>query len=443
MGPLALLPSDQTVSTSDEQARNHKSADDKIELSHAAGANALSKEVSVMLGAGDDSLKLTNIAAASNIEAGASFKGGEGTDTLNITDGDVLSAVTGKQFAEFETLDLGDGEDTYDLAHLASTNTIASVAVNADLAGAATVSNVAEGATIDFGATTTSGLTVNQKDAGAGSPDDVIAVNASAKAGVTVASVDLNDIETVNVSSMSTGTNQTHTFSVLAADEATKVTVDASTAGLTISDLEADSMVLFDASASAMAVSVTNGAAATFTATSGVAFNMGQAADTVDLTNADTAGAGLEFVVTGNGKGDAITLSAAGNVEHVVYKAQSDSTSADFDSVTNFAANEDKIDIKAFGFTGAADDAVLSKNVGNAGFSTDTNGDVQITSAAAGNFFSDGGIDRAVAEYDDGTDVWVFVDADKNGDFNADGDMVIKLAGANGAGLDAADFIFS
>lgn len=416
------------------------SADDTITLSHVAAANALSKEVAVALGAGNDTLKITGLTAANNIEAGASFKGGAGTDSLNVTAGAVIDATTGKQFSEFETLELGGGSGTYDLAHLASTNTIGSVAVNAALGGNTVVSNVPEAASVDFGASTGANtLIVNQKDAGAGSPDDVIAVNASAKAGVTVASVDLNDIETVNVSSMSTGTNQTHTFSVLAADEATKVTVDASTAGLTITDLEADSMVLFDASASAMAVSVTTGAEA-FSATSGVAFNMGQGADTVNLTGATTAGAGLEFVVTGNGGADAITLSAGGQVEHVVYKAQSDSTSADFDTVTTFTVNEDKIDIKAIGFTGQADDAVLNK--ANAGFSVDANGDVQVTSAVAGNFFNDAGIDRGVAILDDTNNTYVFVDADKNGDFNSDGDMVIKVAGS-GLGLDAADFIFS
>lgn len=415
---------------------------ESITLAQAAGANALSSKVAVDLGTGDDTLSITNLTAAANIQAGATFKGGEGSDTLNVRDGAVIDATTGAQFTGFEVLDVAGGTGTYNASFLAAGNTITKLAVSADLAAGVTVTNLPEAAGVEFGATTTSGLTVNQKDAGAGSPDDVIGVTIDGKTAITVASVDLNDIETVNVASKSAGTSITHVATALVADEATKMSVDASTAGLTITNLEADAVVLFDASASAKAVSVTTGAD-TFNATSGVAFNLGQAADTIVLTGANTsAGAAtdLDFIVTGNGLGDTITLSAAGQVEHVKYLAQSDSTAADFDKVGNFTTTEDKLDLKAFGFTGTADDAVLTVA---AGVTLNAAGDIEVSAAAAGNFFNDAGIDRGVAEAVVGANLYVFVDVNKDGDFSADADMVVELTGINAAGFAVGDVIFA
>lgn len=443
----AGLTASTAVATAAGLAITTGAGKDTITLAQAAAASALSSKVAVDLGAGDDTLVISNLNAATNIQAGASFKGGEGTDTLNVVNGALLDATTGKQFSGFEVLGLNGSSGTFDAGVLASTNTIGSVVVGAALGGNVTINNLAEGATVVFNASTGANtLTVNQKDAGAGSPDDVINATIDGKAAITVADVDFNDIETVNVSATSVGTNITHIASVLAADEATKITVDASTAGLTIGDLEADSLVLFDASASAKAVSVTTGAD-TFNANSGVAFKLGAGDDVLDLTGANTkaAAGALDFVITGGAGADTITLAVARTgVDHVVYLAQTDSTAAKFDSVTNFTTAEDKIDLKAFGFTGAADDALLAKTTGvsiNA-----VTGAVEVTDAVAGNFFNDAGIDRAVAVWDAGADVYVFVDVNKDGDFSADGDLVIKLTGgADGAGAVPVigDFIFA
>lgn len=419
---------------------------DSVTLAQAAGANALTNKVAVDLGAGNDTLKITNLTAAGDITDGASFKGGEGTDTLNIVNGAVLDATRGKLFSGFETLDLAGSTGTFDLGLLAANNTISSLKVSALTTGAVTVNNLAEAASVTIGAAINAGgLSVNQKDAGAGSPDDVLNVTFDSRTALTTTGgIDINDIETVNINATSTGTSITQTVTALAADEATKVTVNASTAGIILDGVSMDSLVLFDASESVKSVRLD--AANAYNATAGVAIKGGSANDTIDLTGATTAAAGaaLDFVITGNGGADAITLPGAGGRDDVVYLAQADSTAADFDSITTFVTTEDKINLKAFGFTGAADDAVISTTAAAKGVSVNTSGDIEVTSAAAGNFFNDAGIDRAVAVVDDGTDTWVFADVNNDGDYSAGADLVVKLVGLTGGTVPVvADFIFA
>jgi hypothetical protein len=417
---------------------------DSVTLAQAAGANAITNESSVDLGGGNDTLAITNLTAATDIEEGALFKGGDGTDVLNIVNGAVLDADTGPAFSGFETFSLNGSTGTFDLVNLVANNTIASLSVTKATTGLVTVNNLAEAATVTIGAAINAGgLVINQKDAGAGSPNDVMTIAFNSKTALdTTGDIDINDIETVNVNVQSSGTNITHEVDSLTADQATTVNVNASTAILNLKNLEADALVLFDASASVKGITVVTGAD-TFVATSGVLFKGGAAADTFDLTGADTgaAGAGLDFIVQGGGGGDSIILPAAGGEDHARYTAQSDSTATDFDGITNFTTAEDKLDLKAFGFGGTADDAVVTVA---AGVSINAGGDVEVTTAASQNFFNDGGIDRAVAEFDAGADLLIFVDVNKNGDFDAAGDLVIQLTGVGAvAGFDVGDVLFS
>lgn len=405
---------------------------DSVTLAQANTANSLSSNTNVDLGAGDDTLSISLLQTADRIQAGAALAGGEGTDTLNVQYGAVINATTGAQFSGFEVVDLNGGQGIYNLANLEANNTVSSLAVSAALVGTTTVNNLAEGATVNIGAALTGGLTINQKDAGAGSPDDVLDVTVDARAGITTGgNLDINDIETVNLSVKGTGstTTQTHTITTLTADEATKITIDASDANATIGSLVAESAVLVDASASAEDVSITT--TDVFSATSGVSFKGGEGDDSIILTGATTAGTGVSFVVEGGAGSDAITLSTAETKEdQVVYSAQSDSSATDFDSITNFNTTEDKVDLSAFGFEGQADDAILTKAGAWAnGISLNASGDIEVTDAVAGNFFNDVGIDRGVAVVDAGTDTYAFVDVNKDGDFSAAEDMVIKFVG--------------
>lgn len=402
------------------------SGKDSISINTAAAAGVLNKLTTADLMGGDDTLTIGALTAATDIASGAAFAGGDGSDTLIIANAAVVNATTGKQFNGFETFATANG--TVDMDNLGSTNTIGTVALGA-LAGGVVLNDVAESTALAFTASTgAQTVAFNQKNAGAGSPDDVVnvAIVGSTTGSRVVNSLDINDIETVNVSS-SGGSTTTQTFTTFIADEATKITA-AAAAKLTFTDLQAASLVLFDGSASTSNLVVD--AQDAFAAQSGIAFIGGAGADTIDLTGSTAGGAGLAFQVTGNAGSDTITLPAGGRQDNVVFLAQGDSTTTKFDKIGTFVTTEDKIVLSAFGFTGASAGAL--KSVANANVTINgTTGEITVATAARVNFFDDSGVDRGVAFTDGavGGNRHLFVDVDKNGDFDPAVDMAIEITG--------------
>lgn len=398
--------------------------------------------------AGNDAARMGGTLTTADV-----LDGGEGTDTIGVTAGGTL--VTGLQVTGFETLDIGGADinaNTFDVSKLSGITTLkVGSAINATVGSDVIVNNLAKGAAVEIGASLgavpADSLTINVKDAGAGSPNDSINVALNARTAITTGGdLVIADIETVNLSATSVGTGVTHALSNLTTAQATSVNVNASTAGATISDLDALALVRFDASASVKSVSVTTGADA-FSATGGTAFILGQGNDTLVLTGATSASAGTDFLITGGKGGDAITLSAAGQVEVLKYvaddsKAGVTSGSNNFDSVATFVTGEDKIDLSAFGFTGTS---VASVRTGAAATINVTTGEVNAANTA--NFFGAGADQRAVTIVDVGvgpSDVWVYVDSNKDGSFQAGADLAVRLTGladANNPVL--GDFIFA
>lgn len=424
---------------------------DTVTLAQTAGANALTNKVAVDLGAGNDTLAISLLTAATDIADGASFKGGDGTDTLKLFDGDIIDATRGKLFSGFETVDVGGAQATtnLDLSLLAANNTISTLKLSAANTGAVSVTNLAEAAGVVINAATGAALTINQKDSGAGSPDDTITVTYDSKTaiGSQTGATTIADVETVNLKVTSTGTNITHEVTALVVNNATKVTVDASTAAVDIKNgFSATSLVLLDASASVKDTTIALNDS--YTATAGVAVKGGAGVDTLDFTGATTGAAAatdLDFVITGNGGADVITLAAAaGGVDRVVYLAQGDSTYAKYDSITNFdataASAQDLLDFKAFGFTGNQQGV---KNV-TTGVSIAADGSITVASGSMANFFVDTGLSRGVATWDGGADTFVFVDANKDGNFSNADDLVIKLVGVGtSTDITATDIVFA
>lgn len=437
--------------------------------------NAASGAQTLKGGSGNDTFRLGATLTTADV-----VTGGDGTDILGVTTG--ASLVTGLQVTGFETLDIGGGNaagaavlaNTYDLSKLAGITTLkVGSAINADAGtnDVTTINNLAKGAGVEINAALGTGagdqLVVNVKDAGAGSPNDVIGVTVSGAAGVTTGGdLVIADIETVNLTASTTATTPiTHTISALNVNQALTVAVLDGNAALTITDLNSTSLVLFDATAATKAVSVTTAGGTAFTATNGVAFKAGAAADTLDLTGSIAAGVvtGSKFYVTGNGGGDTITLTNAaadntvvatngsnGIQETVVYLAASDSQAGTtaagvnkFDTINNFDAEtaltttQDFIDLKALGFSGTQA-AAFTKTVGTA--ITATGG---VAAADATSFFVNAGQKAAVAVVTSGADVWLFVDADKDGNYAAASDMAIKLVGVVAADVTSTDFIFA
>jgi hypothetical protein len=263
----------------------------------------------------------------------------------------------------------------------------------------------------------------------------------------TTGALTINDIETVNLNSTSSEASITHTVSTLTAGAASSVTVNASTAGMTIDAMTGTTKaVLVDASASAKAVSITTGAVK-FEAINGVAFKMGQGDDTLVLTDADTTAADatdLDFVIYAGKGADTITLAApTTGVDKIVYTAADQSTATKYDTINNFNAGvtqQDLLDLTAFGFTG---NAVGVKTVTTGVTINGATNAVEVASTAAANFFVDAGLSRGVAEAEIGGALYVFVDANKDGNWDAASDMVIKLAGVNATDFDVADIVFA
>lgn len=441
-------------------------------------ASATVGNVTYTGGTGNDTIKL-----GGSLTIGDVVNGGTGVNTLGVTVGSTL--VTGLQVSNIQTLDVGGSNsgtgvaassNIYDLSKLAGITTLkVGSIINDDLAPIAddvtTINNLAKGAVVEINAALGTGagdqLVVNVKDAGAGSPSDVIGVTVSGATAVTTAGdLVIADIETVNLTSSTTAiTPVTHTISALNVNQALTVAVANGNAALTITDLNATSLVLFDATAATKVVSATTAGGTAFSATNGIAFKLGAGADVLDLTGSISAGTltGSKFIVTGNGGGDTITLTAAtidpdaggglgaiGNQETVVYLAAADSQAGltvagvnKFDTLNNFDAEiivtptQDFIDLKAFSFT-STQAAAFAKVVGTA---ITANGDV--AAADANTFFVNAGAKIAVAVVGSGGDTWLFIDADKDGNYSAATDMAIKLVGVTSTDVTSADFTFA
>jgi len=410
-------------------------------------------------GAGDDQIRMENTLTTQDV-----IDGGAGRDTIHVTNGAHL--VPGLQVKNIEQLDIAVGTGTYNMDRLAGIDTL--VVSNSLNAAGAIVDNLAKGAKIVLGGENTAAdladligagdLTVNVKDSGAGSANDVIAINVNSKVGVTTAvGSDLNiaNIETVNITASSANAGVTHNFAgAVNLTHALTINVTADTAGLTLGNLDALALVDFNASASTKAVSITTGAD-TFTAAAGTAFKFGAGNDTLNLTdatggntanNAD-ATKGYDFVINGGKGGDAITLAvaAAANKDLLVYAA-GDSLAGvtnganNFDTITNFDVANDKIDLKAFGFSGTA---IADLAVG-AVATVDTTS-LMVNAASQANFFGAGANQRAIVYVDLGADSALYIDSNKDGSFQAGTDVVIKLAGIeeDQTGLTVANFVFA
>jgi hypothetical protein len=422
---------------------------------------AVQNDSSVALGAGNDTLYTG--ALLDKFTKGVD--GGEGTDIINITDGSKLDATTSKYITNFETLDVSGGKGNYDV----SLNSFATVQIDEAIAGALTGNvnfqnapdtftltiaskaetngdfNVTKNITVtgkDYTGTTAKGtaetftLVANIND---GNKDNASDGNIDAQT-VTVADVE-NIVINANVTTLDGGTDalkaSKHTLTADIVAAAAETLTIKGNASVDLSGVTTIGVVTkVDATGSTGNVTID------FTAhTKSVAYTGSEGVDTY------SAGTKGDIIYTGKGA-DVVTLDAKAGIagavrDTFVLKAATDSqitdTSKDgkitlgadtgfdvvnkFDSVgdivTPVANTSDRLDLTNFGFTGA--------QRGVADVSAAVGATTDLTSIA--DLFNTPAGDRGVAYSVFGGNAYVFVDANKDGDFTAAADLVIKLTG--------------
>lgn len=452
----ALTKFDAATNTGGVQANIQSTAAATVTTGDGADTidmdTVVTKDSSVALGKGDDKLYVG--AQLANLNKGAD--GGEGTDIINITDGATLDATNSKFITNFETLDVSGGTGDYDV----SLNNFATVqideAINGALAGAVDFKNAPDSFTLNIASEAGTGadfavgntITVTGKDyTGAtatadaetftlvatihdGDEDNVANGNIDANA-ITVADVEHLVID-ANVGTLDGGTD------ALAASEHTLTAAITAAAAETLT-IKGDASVDLSGVTTVGVVSKVDATASKgnvtidfSTHTKSVAYNGAEGVDTY------TSGTIGDVIYTAMG-GDVVDLTAGAIVRDTfVLKAATDSqitdTNADgkitiaadttgFDDVTGFTvgggATDDRLDVTNFGFSGAQRGVV--------DVSAKVTGATDLTSIA--DLFDSPAGDRGVAYTVDAGNVYAFVDANKDGNFTAADDLLVKLTG--------------
>jgi S-layer protein len=462
-----------------------------------AATTTAANTASVTLGALDANVKTLNasgltvggVSATIGANTGTIFTGGAGTDVITINGGsgagltgainagagsDIIAFSTGADIAAsltslvsgFEILRVSNAglaatTQTFDPTLI---NGITSYQVGAS-SGAVVLNNLVANASVTVigSVAGTAGLDLNLKDA-SGSSDavtlrlDNLATTGANVAGVSV--VDLNlggntnagTVETLNIVSagrnVGTGAYNAVTIGASGAGpnfaDPQKIIITG-TNGLSLTTGVAQHSILIDASAGGP-LNLTNiiaGPAAN--AVTGTATIVGSSSnDTINFNQTANiyAGAG----------GDVVTLNgvASTNVQTLVYKTGTDSlldvtgvagasgtggtvNAGKMDVITGFTNAQDKISITTLAFTGVQLGSIADK------------GTVATDAAVAGKFaeagtYSDGiNTSGLSVVHTAGGDLYLAIDANKNGTFDLGTDIVVKFVGLGA--LQTTDFI--
>ncbi|QYY26171.1 hypothetical protein [Diaphorobacter sp. MNS-0] len=405
---------------------------DKIAFTDALGAKA-----TIDLGAGNNTLEIVQGATA--LTTGSTFVAGAGTnDTLVLnTTTTAIDATSGKMFTGFENIVL-KGASSYTVGHIAG---ITGFEIASGAATSATLDKLASATSVKISASSTGTQTLTLAD----NSDATSAVNVSLdnSAAVTaaggVAQAGISTLIDTNAHVLNFASNGTvATGSVNKIDltgmanslaQLTNIKIAGSQAA-ELTTAAASALTLIDGSAATGALTITaTGATKSMTIKGGDGKDTIVASDAAGVVSTITGGKGADKITLGgtatNNKGDVVKLTG-----------QADSTAAGFDSITNFAggttvaANADKLDLSAFGFTGAQA-GIFTLAAGKATVTGTGTAAVNftITDAQAKDFFANAGADLGVALYTNANETFVFIDADKNGDWNAATDSVVLLVG--------------
>jgi hypothetical protein len=223
-----------------------------------------------------------------------------------------------------------------------------------------------------------------------------------------------------------TDTVDKNAITLLNADAATRITVSG----------EADTTLGFQAGDTVLSILDASGLSGNFTmtaesyTTNGLQFQGAEGVDTyLGTVHGDTVNAG-----TGQ---DSITLGAAAKRDMVILQDGDALLSETVGSETysNFTSGEDNIYLGSFGFTDDEQSGLVYRDNMYDQIAALTNGSDDIA-----DFFSLGVVDRGVAVSSNGTNTYVLIDANHNGDLDVETDLIIELTGT--ASVVLGDFSF-
>ncbi|MBW7901793.1 MAG: hypothetical protein H3C26_09965 [Rhodocyclaceae bacterium] len=330
-------------------------------------SNSTAATKAIDLGAGDDTL----VFAGTNVPT-VVLKGGEGTDTISLAAADAVTLSGATTFASkldsFERLVItgATGAQAINVANLGFADYVTVAGVGG--AGTLTLNDLANNGTVVLNAAITNGVTVNVKDAAAGTADvlNVVVSNAATIAGGKLTAA---NVETINLTATDSAApiSAVHTLT-LAADAATSATVKGN-AGLTLTlDAASNKLATIDASALTGALTAGNTLGAVAMTITGGSGNDVLTASSGATAKADVlnGGAGNDTLIAGT-NGAKLT-GGAGNDLFVVTAVDATSGTKEantYSTILDFSAG-DLLKLEFFNDTGSAVGGVADGATGKA-----------------------------------------------------------------------------
>jgi hypothetical protein len=398
----------------------------------------------VALGVGDDWYDFSLAASA-----GAKVDGGAGADTIVVNDGALLD-LDGI-YTGFEVLDFSSGKGDYDLGRAGSVTSLVASAKLRD--EAVNFSNGRAGSSITFYSTSDAKLDFENdvvfalKDSGGASDQlriSLMAVDGSkdgvAKGSVTARSVEAKGIEEVTLVSgvvNGEGGPYANAISYLHIDDARTVKLGG-TAHLDISTIYSNVLTLIDATAasgdiklsSALTRASENNLNYTYLGGSGRDYIYGSEKAVVFQGN---AGADTILLERDNGK-DVIKIAKAS--DSLLNIGADGNPNFGFDDVYWFKSGSDTFDLSGLKLADGANRGGIARHK----LLADNDANVAALVKNGAGFFNDGGTNRSLAYANDGSDGYLFIDIDADGNYNGGVDTVLHVLGT--PTLAVGDFMF-
>lgn len=363
--------------------------------------------------------------------------GGSGEDTIAINNGSHL--VTGVM-QHFEILDASGGRGTYDMENIAG---LRDVIISDGIQQSIVLDNVQKQSVLTLNAFAKNGsyITINQEDKTGVSGTLSVRLNAvdsdddSNTSGETDAHLIVNNYETIRLTSDATIGSQNSTMQP--SDYTNSVILDASDMTDLLISGNAHTDLHFINSTALININATgslSGINFDFNSTtSAISFVGSQGADTITVPNHDGN------FIQGSRGADTINLNTGTDIIRYTSKESSplvltETETSGFDIITGFTRGSDVIQLFSTLGLGSNESHFSMLQKGSIANQNSENS-MQNFIGDGIEFFSDTSFNRATAFAENGTDGYLFIDVNNDGNFSTHADMVIQLSGVIDLGI--------